>query len=133
MSIPDCIRSMRFVTGGRHDVTKKILKPLPQNQLERLKPIHSHESHQSRSNILYSSFLYLLLYHMTMTPLELLYIALTIATVSLTIPLTMILWRTYQMMDRVEDILAFIDRIVGYGKEIEKIPMAIVEKFMSSK
>ena len=45
----------------------------------------------------------------------------------------MILWRTYQMMDRVEDILAFIDRIVGYGKEIEKIPMAIVEKFMSSK
>ena len=70
---------------------------------------------------------------MTLTPLELLYIALTIATVSLTIPLMMILWRTYRMMDRVEDILAFIDRIVGYGKEIEKIPMAIVEKFMSSK
>jgi hypothetical protein len=65
-----------------------------------------------------------------MTPLELLYIALTIATVSLTIPLTMILWRTYQMMDRVEDILAFVDRIIGYGKEVEKIPMAIIEKIM---
>lgn len=49
---------------------------------------------------------------MTITPLELLYIALTIMTISLTIPLTMILWRTYQMMDRVEDILNFIDRIV---------------------
>jgi hypothetical protein len=67
---------------------------------------------------------------MTITPLELLYLALTIATISLTIPLSMILWRTYQMMDRVEDILAFVDRIVGYGKEIEKIPMAIIEKFM---
>jgi hypothetical protein len=49
---------------------------------------------------------------MTITPLELLYIALTIATISLTIPLSMILWRTYRMMDRVEDILAFVDRIV---------------------
>lgn len=67
---------------------------------------------------------------MTITPLELLYIALTIMTISLTIPLTMILWRTYQMMDRVEDILNFIDRIVGYGKELEKIPMTIIEKIM---
>jgi hypothetical protein len=67
---------------------------------------------------------------MTITPLELLYIALTIATISLTIPLSMILWRVYQMMDRVEDILAFIDRIVGYGKEVEKIPMAIIERIM---
>ena len=67
---------------------------------------------------------------MTITPLELLYIALTIATISLTIPLSMILWRTYRMMDRVEDILAFVDRIVGYGKEVEKIPMAILERIM---
>jgi hypothetical protein len=70
---------------------------------------------------------------MTITPLELLYIALTIMTISLTIPLSMILWRLYKMMDRVEGILEFVDRIVGYGKEIEKIPMAIIEKFMSSK
>jgi hypothetical protein len=67
---------------------------------------------------------------MTITPLELLYIALTIATISLTIPLSMILWRVYQMMDRVDGILNFVDRVVGYGKEIEKIPMAIVERFM---
>jgi hypothetical protein len=67
---------------------------------------------------------------MTITPLELLYLALTIATISLTIPLSMILWRTYRMMDRVEDILAFVDRIVGYGKEVEKIPMAIIERII---
>ena len=89
-------------------------------------------SHASQEvKIYYVSYLYLLtLILMTITPLELLYIALTIATISVTIPLSMILWRTYQMMDRVDDILAFIDRIVGYGKEIEKIPMAIIEKIM---
>lgn len=68
---------------------------------------------------------------MFITPLDALYVALTLMVVALTIPLTMILWRTYQMMDRVESILNFVDRIVGYGKELEKIPMAIVEKFMS--
>ena len=68
---------------------------------------------------------------MFITPLDALYIALTLMVVALTIPLTMILWRAYQMMDHVESIINFIDRIVGYGKEIEKIPMAIVEKFMN--
>lgn len=68
---------------------------------------------------------------MTITPLELLYIALTIMTISLTIPLTMILWRVYQMMDRVEGIINFVDKLVAYGKEIEKIPMAIIERFTS--
>jgi len=67
---------------------------------------------------------------MFITPLDALYITLTLMVVALTIPLTMILWRVYQMMDRVESILNFVDKIVGYGKEIEKIPMAIVEKFM---
>jgi len=70
---------------------------------------------------------------MYITPLDALYIILSIGVVSLTIPLTMILWRTYKMMDRVEGILEFIDRIVGYGKEIEKIPMAIIDRFISSK
>jgi len=34
------------------------------------------------------------------------------------------------MMDRVERVLDFIDRIVGYGKELEKIPLSIIERFM---
>ena len=42
----------------------------------------------------------------------------------------MILWRVYTMLDRVERILAFIDRMVGYTSELEKIPMMIIEKFM---
>lgn len=34
------------------------------------------------------------------------------------------------MMDRVERILAFADRMVSYTAELEKIPMMIIEKFM---
>lgn len=66
---------------------------------------------------------------MTLTALDLLYIILAFSVLSLTIPLSMILWRAYGMMGRVEHILAFIDRIVGYGEELEKIPMSIIEKF----
>ncbi len=66
---------------------------------------------------------------MYITPLDALYIALTIMVFMLTLPLTMILWRVYKMMDRVEGILEFIDRLVWYGKELEKIPLSIIERF----
>ena len=65
-----------------------------------------------------------------MNSLDILYIVLSVCLIFLCVPLTMILWRTYKMMDRVETILAFIERMVGYAKELESIPMKIVEKFM---
>ncbi len=37
------------------------------------------------------------------------------------------------MMDRAERILAFFDRMVKYGEDLEKIPMAIIERFTSKK
>lgn len=65
-----------------------------------------------------------------MTALDILYIVLAVSTLFIAVPLSMILWRVYHMLDRVERILAFIDRIVGYGKDLEAIPMKIIEKFM---
>jgi len=61
--------------------------------------------------------------------LDLLYIVLSVILLPIGTLISMILWRVYKMMDRVERILNFVDRIVEYGKEIEKIPMAIIEKF----
>lgn len=66
---------------------------------------------------------------MVITALELLYIALAIAVISLTIPLSMILWRVYGMLDKVEKIVNFVDRMVGYGAELERIPLAILSRF----
>lgn len=65
-----------------------------------------------------------------MNPLDILYIVLAVCLIFVSVPLTMILWRTYKMMDRVEHILAFAERMVWYAKELESIPMKIVERFM---
>jgi hypothetical protein len=65
-----------------------------------------------------------------MQSLDILYIVLSVCLIFISLPLTMILWRTYKMMDRVESILGFMERLVGYAKEIESIPMKVVERMM---
>ena len=65
-----------------------------------------------------------------MQSLDILYIVLSVCLIFISLPLTMILWRTYKMMDRVESILGFTERLVGYVKEIESIPMKVVERMM---
>jgi hypothetical protein len=62
--------------------------------------------------------------------LEVLYMVLAIILLPIGTLISMILWRVYTMMDRVERILNFVDRIVGYAAEFEKIPMMIIEKFI---
>ncbi len=65
-----------------------------------------------------------------MQALDILYIVLSVCLLFVSIPLTMILWRTYKMMDRVEVVLAFVERLVGYAKELESIPAKVVERMM---
>ncbi len=67
---------------------------------------------------------------MTFTSLDILYMALTLLVVSVTIPLSMILWRVFFMMDRVQRILRFVDHIVNYGEEVEKKIIGMIEKFI---
>ena len=65
-----------------------------------------------------------------MTSLDILYIVLSVCLVFVCVPLSMILWRVFKMMDRVEHILVFAERMVQYAKEIETIPMRIIERIM---
>ena len=67
---------------------------------------------------------------MTFTSLDILYMALTLLVVSVTVPLSMILWRVFFMMDRVQRILRFVDHIVNYGEEVEKKIIGMIEKFI---
>ncbi|MBP9779342.1 hypothetical protein KBD33_01825 [Candidatus Gracilibacteria bacterium] len=62
--------------------------------------------------------------------LDFLYIVLAVMLFPIGTLVSMILWRIYKMMDRMERILDFIDRLVEYGKEIEKIPLAIIDKII---
>ena len=67
---------------------------------------------------------------MFINTLDILYLVLAIILIPIGTLISMILWRVYTMMDRIERILAFVDRMVGYTAELEKIPMMIIEKFM---
>ncbi len=65
--------------------------------------------------------------------LDILYMVLAIILLPIGTLISMILYRTYKMMDRVERILGFADRMVGYSAELERIPMMIIEKFLGNK
>lgn len=65
-----------------------------------------------------------------MAPLDILYIVLSVCLVFICVPLSMILWRVFKMMDRVEHILVFVERMVRYAKELESIPVRILERLM---
>jgi len=65
-----------------------------------------------------------------MDPLDILYIVISVCLVFICVPLSMILWRVFKMMDRVEHILVFAERMVGYAKELESIPVRILERLM---
>jgi hypothetical protein len=67
---------------------------------------------------------------MYITPLDALYLVLALVFLPIGTLISMILWRIYSMLDRVDRVLNFVDRIVGYAQEFEKIPMMIIEKFM---
>ena len=57
---------------------------------------------------------------MFINTIDILYIVIAIILIPIGTLLSMILWRVYTMLDRVERILAFIDRMVGYTSELEK-------------
>jgi hypothetical protein len=62
--------------------------------------------------------------------LDILYMVLAIILLPIGTLICMILYRVYTMMDRVERLLTFADQMVGYARDLEKIPMMIIEKFM---
>ncbi len=62
--------------------------------------------------------------------LDILYMVLAIILLPIGTLIAMILYRTYKMMDRIERILSFADRIIWYTADIEKIPMMLLEKFL---
>lgn len=62
--------------------------------------------------------------------LDILYIVLAIILLPIGTLISMILYRIYKMMDRIERILGFADRVVWYTAEFEKIPMMILNKFL---
>ncbi len=67
---------------------------------------------------------------MNIQSLDFLYICLSVMIISFTIPITMILWRLYGMLERVERILNYVDHVRELATQIEQIPMQFIEKIL---
>ncbi len=66
----------------------------------------------------------------TINPLDFLFLVLAFVTLPIGILLSMILWRMYRMLDRVERLLDFGLKITNIISNVDKIPMMILEKFL---
>ena len=66
----------------------------------------------------------------TINPLDLLFLILAIMAIPIGIVFTMILWRVYRMLDRVEKLLDFGLKFMNVVQNWDKIPMMLLEKFL---
>lgn len=65
-----------------------------------------------------------------MNTLDILYVVLSVCIIFLSVPLTMILWRTYKMLDHVESILSYADHVRGIIAQFEQVPMKVINSIM---
>jgi hypothetical protein len=63
---------------------------------------------------------------------DILFIVLAVSTIFIAVPLSMILWRAYKMLDRIEKLLGYADHVRGVAMEFEKMPMRFVEGIVNS-
>jgi hypothetical protein len=66
----------------------------------------------------------------TINPLDLLFLILAIMALPIGIMFTMILWRLYHMLDRVEKLLDAGLKIIDIIQNVDKIPMMLLNKFL---
>jgi hypothetical protein len=67
-----------------------------------------------------------------MSSQDILFIVLAVSTIFVAVPLSMILWRVYKMLDRVEKLLGYADHIRGLAMEFEKVPMRFIDGLINS-
>lgn len=63
--------------------------------------------------------------------LTFLYLVLAFGLIPVFIFLAMILWRIYKMMDRVELLLGTTEQVIGFAKNIDRVPGMIATKIVN--
>ncbi len=66
----------------------------------------------------------------TIAPIDLLFLILAIMAIPIGILFSMILWRIYRMLDRVEQLLDVGMKLVNIIQNVDKIPMMIINKIL---
>lgn len=62
--------------------------------------------------------------------LDILYMVIAIILLPIGTMLSLVLWRVYRMLGRVDHVLNFVHRIVGYAEMIEQIPLKFIENWL---
>ena len=66
----------------------------------------------------------------TINPLDLLFLVLAIMAIPIGVLFSMILWRVYRMLDRVEKLLDVGMKLIHILQNMDKIPMMILNKIL---
>lgn len=69
---------------------------------------------------------------MTIDVLTFLYLVIAIGLIPIFTLVSMILWRVYKNMDRIDAILVSLEQGVHFAKNIDKVPGLVANKLMSS-
>lgn len=63
--------------------------------------------------------------------LDFLYLVLAFGLIPVFVILAMILWRVYKMMDRIELLLGMTEQVIGFAKNIDRVPGMIATKIVN--
>lgn len=63
---------------------------------------------------------------------DILYIVLAVCALFISIPLMLVLWRTYTMMERVDKLLEYANHLRELAMQFESVPMRFIDSILSS-
>lgn len=63
--------------------------------------------------------------------LSFLYLVIALGLIPIFVLLSMILWRLYKNMDRIDNILRLTEQMIEFTRHIDQLPAIVANKFMS--
>lgn len=68
---------------------------------------------------------------MSIDVLSFLYLVIALGLIPIFVILSMILWRLYKNMDRIDNILRLTEQLISFTKNIDQLPAIVANKFLS--
>lgn len=68
---------------------------------------------------------------MSIDVLSFLYLVIAFGLIPIFVILSMILWRLYKNMDRIDNILRLTEQLISFTKNIDQLPTIVANKFLS--
>lgn len=68
---------------------------------------------------------------MSIDVLSFLYLVIALGLIPIFVILSMILWRLYKNMDRIDNILRLTEQLISFTKNINQLPAIVANKFLS--